>query len=34
MEKYRPGTTVSVSWTDTKGGRHTSSVLLIQAPPR
>ena len=34
MEQYRPGTKVSVSWTDTSGGRHSSSVLLIQAPPR
>jgi S1-C subfamily serine protease len=34
MEKYRPGTKVSVSWTDTSGGQHASSVLLIKAPPR
>jgi S1-C subfamily serine protease len=34
MEKYRPGTKVSVSWTDTSGRQHASSVLLIQAPPR
>jgi len=34
MLQYRPGTTVSVGWADTSGGRHTSSILLIQAPPR
>ena len=34
MEQYRPGTKVSVSWTDTSGSQHSSSVLLIQAPPR
>jgi S1-C subfamily serine protease len=34
MMQYRPGTKVSVSWTDTVGSQHTSSVLLIQAPPR
>jgi S1-C subfamily serine protease len=34
MEHYRPGATVSVSWVDTTGKRHITSVLLIQAPPR
>ena len=34
MQQYRPGTTVSISWVDTSGGRHVSSVELLQAPPR
>ncbi len=34
MQQYRPGTKVSISWVDTSGGRHTSSVELLQAPPR
>ena len=34
MQHYRPGTKVSISWVDTSGGRHTSSVELLQAPPR
>ena len=35
MEQYRPGTKVSVSWTEAPfGNQHSSSVLLIQAPPR
>ncbi|MGD0376843.1 MAG: trypsin-like peptidase domain-containing protein [Streptosporangiaceae bacterium] len=34
MQQYRPGATVSISWADTSGGQHTSSVQLLQAPPR
>lgn len=32
LEKYKPGQSVSVSWTDTQGGSHTASVTLIAGP--
>jgi S1-C subfamily serine protease len=34
MDQYRAGDSVSVSWTDTSGGRHITNMVLAQAPPR
>jgi hypothetical protein len=33
LSDFRPGSTVSVTWVDTGGQRHTHSLSLIQAPP-
>jgi len=33
LQRYRPGNTVSVTWVDTSGGRHVSSLNLLQDPP-
>jgi S1-C subfamily serine protease len=33
LQGYRPGTTVSVTWVDTSGGNHASSLRLLQDPP-
>jgi S1-C subfamily serine protease len=33
LQDYRPGTSVSVTWVDTSGGRHTSDLHLLQDPP-
>ena len=33
LSDFRPGSTVSVTWVDTGGQRHTRSLSLIQAPP-
>ena len=33
LQGYRPGVTVSVTWVDTSGGRHTSQLDLLQDPP-
>jgi S1-C subfamily serine protease len=33
MQGYRPGATVSVTWVDTSGGRHTNNLDLLQDPP-
>jgi S1-C subfamily serine protease len=34
LAQYRPGETVSVTWMDTSGQRHTSSVTLITGPAK
>jgi S1-C subfamily serine protease len=34
LAQYRPGQTVSVTWMDTSGQRHTSSVTLITGPAK
>jgi len=34
LARYRPGQTVSVTWMDTSGQRHTSSVTLITGPAK
>ena len=33
LQHYRPGTTVSVTWVDTSGGRHVGDLMLLQHPP-
>jgi S1-C subfamily serine protease len=33
LQGYRPGTTVSVTWVDTSGGRHVAGLDLLQHPP-
>jgi S1-C subfamily serine protease len=33
LQGYRPGVTVSVTWVDTSGGHHTSSMHLLPDPP-
>ncbi len=32
LARYRPGETISVTWTDLNGGQHTSSLTLTQGP--
>jgi hypothetical protein len=34
MAKHLPATAVSVTWVDTNGKKHTSSVTLGTAPAR
>ena len=34
LARYRPGQTVSVTWMDTSGQRHTSSLVLTTGPAR
>jgi S1-C subfamily serine protease len=34
MRSYRPGDTVSVTWIDTSGQRHTASITLTAGPPK
>jgi S1-C subfamily serine protease len=34
MRNYRPGATISLTWVDTNGQKHTSTVTLIQGPPK
>jgi S1-C subfamily serine protease len=34
LARYHPGDTVSVTWMDTSGQRHTSSVTLITGPAK
>ena len=33
LQGYRPGVTVSVTWVDTSGNRHASSMNLLPDPP-
>jgi S1-C subfamily serine protease len=33
MRGFRPGDAVHVTWVDINGGRHTSTLVLVQAPP-
>jgi S1-C subfamily serine protease len=33
VSKYRPGTTISVTWVSPSGQRHTSSIQLLAGPP-
>ena len=33
LQGYRPGVTVSITWVDTSGANHTSSLRLLQDPP-
>ena len=34
LAQFRPGDRVSVSWMDTRGQRHTSSLTLISGPAK
>jgi S1-C subfamily serine protease len=34
VSKYRPGTTISVTWVSPSGHRSTSSITLTQGPPQ
>jgi S1-C subfamily serine protease len=34
MRRYRPGDTISVTWVDTSGQRHTASITLTAGPPK
>ena len=34
LAKYHPGDRVSVTWMDTSGQRHTSSVTLTTGPAK
>ena len=34
LARYHPGQTVSVTWMDTSGQRHTSSVTLTSGPAK
>lgn len=34
LNPYRPGTSVQISWTDSSGQSHTSSVQLASGPPQ
>jgi hypothetical protein len=34
MRHYRPGDTISVTWVDTSGQRHTASITLTAGPPK
>lgn len=34
MQQYKPGVSVSVTWVDTSGTKHTQKLSLIEAPPK
>jgi S1-C subfamily serine protease len=34
MQNYRSGATATITWVDISGSKHTSSVVLSQAPPK